>query len=92
LQKFKDQAAKENYLSGLSSEFESLSTKLKISKSNDLDKYKSEILQVLEEEIASRYYFEKARIEASFDNDIEIKEAISILNNAEKYNAIVSGR
>ncbi len=92
LQKFKDQAAKENYLSGLNSEFESLSTKLKLNKSNDLDKYKSEIIQVLEEEIASRYYFEKARIEASFDNDIEIKEAISILNNAEKYNAIVSGR
>lgn len=92
LQKFKDQAAKENYLSGLNSEFESLSTKLKLNKSNDLNKYKSEIIQVLEEEIASRYYFEKARIEASFDNDIEIKEAISILNNAEKYNAIVSGR
>jgi carboxyl-terminal processing protease len=33
LQKFKDQAAKENYLSGLSSEFESLSTKLKLNKS-----------------------------------------------------------
>jgi len=92
LQKFKDQAVKENYLTGLNSEFESLSSKLKLNKNNDLEKYKSEIMQVLEEEIASRYYFEKARIEASFDNDIEIKEAIAILNNSEKYNALISGR
>jgi carboxyl-terminal processing protease len=90
LQKFKDQATKENYLTELNAEYESLLNKLKRNKSNDLDKYKDEIMQVLEEEIASRYYYEKARIEASFDNDIEIKEAIALLKDTTKYNSILS--
>lgn len=92
LQKFKDQATKENYLSELNTEYESLLNKLKRNKSNDLEKYKDEILQVLEEEIASRYYYEKARIEASFDNDIEIKEAILLLKDTVKYNSILSAK
>ncbi len=92
LQKFKDQATKENYLLELSSEYESLLNKLKRNKANDLAKYKEEIMQVLEEEIASRYYFEKARIEASFDNDIEIKEAISMLKDEVKFNTNLMGR
>jgi len=92
LQKFKDQAGKENYLTELSAEYESLLSKLKRNKANDLAKYKEEILQVLEEEIASRYYFEKARIEASFDNDIEIKEAITLLKDEAKYKSILMGK
>lgn len=92
LQKFKDQATKENYLSELNTEYESLLNKLKRNKSNDLEKYKDEIMQVLEEEIASRYYYEKARIEASFDNDIEIKEAILLLKDTVKYNSILSAK
>ncbi len=92
LQKFKDQATKENYLSDLSSEYELLLTKLKRNKSNDIEKYKSEIVEVLEEEIASRYYFEKARIEASFDNDVDIKEAITLLKNTTKYSTLLTGK
>lgn len=92
LQKFKDQASKENYLSDLNMEYESLLNKLKRNKSNDIEKYKTEILQALEEEIASRYYFEKARIEASFDNDLEIKEAIALLKDTAKYSALLSGK
>ena len=89
LQKFKDQATKENYIGELSSEYELLLAKLKSNKTNDIEKYKAEIMQVLEEEIASRYYYEKARIEASFDNDIEIKEAIAILSDISKYNTLL---
>jgi carboxyl-terminal processing protease len=92
LQKFKVQATKENYLSELNSEYESLLNKLQRNKSNDLEKYKDEIMQVLEEEIASRYYYEKARIEASFDNDIEIREAILLLKDTVKYNSLLSAK
>ena len=49
-------------------------------------------MQVLEEEIASRYYYEKARIEASFDNDIEIREAILLLKDTVKYNSLLSAK
>jgi len=92
LQKFKDQATKENYYGELITEYESLSLKLKKNKENDLAKYKAEIMQALEEEIASRYYFEKARIEASFDNDHDIKEALSVLNDPTRYNSLILGK
>ena len=92
LQKFKDQATKENYLTELNTEYESLLIKLKRNKSNDIEKYKTEIMQALEEEIASRYYYEKARIEASFDNDLEIKEAIALLKDTAKYSALLSAK
>lgn len=91
LDKFKEQATKENYMGDISTEYEQLLKKLKSNKSNDIERYKSEIMQVLEEEIASRYYFEKARIEASFDNDLDIAEAIAILKNQKRYQAMLSG-
>lgn len=90
LQRFKDQASKENYLNDLSAEYEVLLNKLKKNKANDLAKYKDEIMQVLEEEIASRYYYEKARIEASFDNDRDIKEAIDLLKSEARYKSLLS--
>ncbi len=92
LSKFKDQATKESYLDELHNEYEALLGKLKRNKSNDLQKFKGEIMQVLEEEVASRYYFEKARIEASFDNDTEIKEAVAILKDSTKYQSIILGK
>jgi carboxyl-terminal processing protease len=92
LSKFKDQATKENYFNDLKGEFERLNSRLKENKNNDLNKYKDEILQVLEEEIASRYYYEKARIEASFDNDIEIGEAVKLLNDDLRYNILINGK
>ncbi|MCC6721777.1 MAG: S41 family peptidase [Bacteroidia bacterium] len=92
LDKFKKQATKENYFNELKSEYDILQNKLKSNKNNDLSKYKNEILQILEEEIAERYYFEKGKIEASFDSDIEIKKAIEIFENPQRYTEILSGK
>lgn len=92
LKRFKEQAEKENYLNDLKTEFESLNEKLKGNKNNDLNKYKSEIMQVLEEEIAARYYYEKARIEASFDNDADINEALKLFSDLDKYKRILAGK
>ena len=49
------------------------------------------IKQVLEEEIALRYYNEKGGIEANLGDDKEIAKAIDILHNPTKYNNILSG-
>lgn len=54
-------------------------------KEKDLDKFKDEIKSVLEEEIASRYYFSEGFIEASFDNDPQIIEAVNVLNDQDRY-------
>ncbi len=60
------------------------------SKSSDLDTYKQEIIEKLEEEIISRYYFKAGQIEATFDEDPEIGKALEILGDVKKYNSILS--
>ena len=46
-------------------------------KKEDVQKNKQEILQLLEEEIALRYYYQAGRIEAMFDHDKEILKALT---------------
>jgi carboxyl-terminal processing protease len=59
-------------------------------KKEDLIKYKPEIKQFLEEEIASRYYFQNGRLEASLKEDVELEEAVNILNNKERYDKLIT--
>ncbi len=69
--------------------YEALYEKLKPVKSNDLDKYKAEISELIEDEIIGRYYFQKGRIEQSLVSDKEVLEAIKILNDKTRYNDIL---
>ena len=59
------------------------------SKERDLEKYKEEIFQMLENEIISRYYFQKGRVIDSFRNDEAIKKALSLFENSSNYNTIL---
>jgi carboxyl-terminal processing protease len=61
------------------------------SKNNDIERFKDEIIEVLEAEIATRYYYQKGKIEATLKHDEELAEAINVLNDLEKYNAILLG-
>jgi len=53
-------------------------------KKDDLQKFKPEIKRMIEDEIVSRYYFLRGRIEISLKYDTDIIEAISLLNNPDK--------
>jgi carboxyl-terminal processing protease len=44
---------------------------------------------LLEEEIARRYYFQKARVESSFDDDAEIQEAVKLFSDMKKYQSLL---
>lgn len=90
LDEFKKIAEKEHYYTELQTEFDALYTKKKATKSNDLQKFKPEILEFITEEIVSRYYFQKGRIESSFTNDAELKEALAILKDEARYKTILS--
>lgn len=68
-----------------------LNQKIQNSKQNDLDKYRNEIEEVLEAEIATRYYYQKGRIESTFNDDLEISEALKVLKNPTLYQSIVKG-
>jgi carboxyl-terminal processing protease len=62
---------------------------LKHDKSADLEKNKEELKELLEEEITKRYYFQKARYEASFKNDEDIQAALKLFEDSLKYKEIL---
>lgn len=90
LNEFKEIAEKEKYFDNVKVEYEKLKEKIIHNKKEDLTAYKKEISQLIEEEIASRYYFQKGRLEASIKADADIDSAMTALNNKEKYTAILT--
>jgi len=85
-------AQKEKYFDEIKDQLEVLKVRMAHNKENDLEKHKAEIKEVLEQEIISRYYFEKGSKEASFDDDPEVKEAIKLLNDTIRYKEILAGK
>jgi len=59
-------------------------------KEKDLEKFQDEIKSILEDEIASRFYLSKGLIEASFDNDLQLIEAINVLQDPDRYNQLLA--
>ena len=84
-------ANKEKYISDLQAEIDALETKIKASKTNDLERFKEQISEVIEGEIVTRYYFQNGRIQASLKHDNEVNKAVEILQDQEVYNAILNG-
>ncbi len=84
LKKMKDIAEEEGYLVDANKEYEALLAKVVPSKERDLEKFKPEIIELVENEIVSRYYFQKGRIINSFRTDRFIEKANELLldNNA----------
>ncbi len=90
LTEFKKTAGDEKYMDAVKDEYEALNKKLQAQKNSDLLLFKEEIKQMLKEEIASRYYYQKGRAEAGLSNDKYIDKAIEILLAQEKYNSLLN--
>jgi carboxyl-terminal processing protease len=91
LQELKAIAIKEKYFDSIKDEYTALEHKLQQNKKDDLIRYKDEIRELLEEEIASRYYFQSGKLEASFKSDDDLKEAVRVLNDKKLYATILKG-
>jgi carboxyl-terminal processing protease len=89
LKKMKKTAEDEGYYSDVKAEYDALLSKVHPSKERDLEKFKSEIIQILDNEIVSRYYFQKGRAIDSFKNDDYIKKSKEVLKNTKEYNTIL---
>ena len=89
LVKLKEKAIDERYFNVLKEEYEALELEFKSNKKDDLFTNKDEIMEALSSEIVSRYYFQKGRIKNSLYYDIELKEAISILHDEDRYNQVL---
>lgn len=87
LKKMKETAEEEGYLEEGTVEYDALLAKVVPSKKRDLDKFKPEIKELLENEIVSRFYYQNGRIINSFNNDRFILKAIEVLQDNKKYNS-----
>ncbi|MDQ3290744.1 MAG: S41 family peptidase [Bacteroidota bacterium] len=77
----------DKHFDDIKADIDVIKKKISTNKANDLTRFKPEISELLEQEIASRYYFQKGMIESTFDDDQDIITAISLLNDTPKYNA-----
>jgi carboxyl-terminal processing protease len=92
LAKFKEVAEKENYYSGIEKDYESLQKSLAHDKKQDLIKNKKEIIRMLQDEIVTRYYFQKGRFENQLNDDEDVAEALKVLADDAQYSKILAGK
>ncbi|RZK92766.1 MAG: S41 family peptidase [Pedobacter sp.] len=85
------EADKENKTAEVKADLENLKNKLISAKKADLANHKAEIKRVLETQIVSRYFYEKGRIEQSFQYDKELAAAKAVFNNQQQMLAILKG-
>ncbi|NBC82582.1 MAG: PDZ domain-containing protein [Bacteroidetes bacterium] len=78
-------AKKERYYQKSVDEFEALKGKLNNDPKKDMYTFEEEIKEILREEIISRFYYQKGRIISAFKVDVELDEAVNILNNKSRY-------
>ena len=90
LQDLKENSEQEKYFSDIKVEYEALHSKMMHNKKEDLVKNKEELMALLTEEIASRYYFQNGHTEASLATDPEVRRAIALLQDKAGYNAILA--
>jgi carboxyl-terminal processing protease len=87
----KTEATKEKQFTEIQSEYDALKAKMIATKKNDLQLHKDEIKQVLENEIVSRYDFEKGRYETNFKYDKELAQGIKVMQDKQMVASILKG-
>ena len=85
LQKLIETAKQEKYYDLAKNEFGALEHKLAHNNEKDLNNFSTEIRQLIKEEIAVRYYYQKGRVRAAIENDPEVLEAMDVLVQPELY-------
>lgn len=86
----KESAEFEGYLEGAAAEFAALEQKLTHDLDHDLDYFARHIKDLLSHEIVKRYYYQRGGIIQQLKNDPDLKEAIKVLNDTEKYKGVLT--
>lgn len=73
-------ASREKYYDDASREFEALKVKLSHDKKQDLLKHKDQVKHMLENEIASRYYYTRGRTAQALQYDKELDKALALIS------------
>ena len=89
LDSLKKIAVKEKYYEESAKEFEALKAKLSHDKKQDLLKHKEQVKHMLENEIASRYYYTRGRIAQGMQYDKELDRAVAIIGQGTEYSSLL---
>ena len=84
-------AKKEKYYEIHKELFNDLEKDIAHSLDQDLKMFRSEITDLIEDEILSRYFYENGAIEWTIKRDEQVLKARDILNNKEEYSSILKG-
>jgi carboxyl-terminal processing protease len=83
-------AKTEGVYSQLKIAFDNLYNKIQSEKKSDLEKNLKLIKEALEEEIVSRYYYEKGKIQLRLKRDRDVQEAIKLFADEKKFKSLLS--
>lgn len=90
LKDLKEMAEAEKYYDHSSTEFEALEKSLENDLKRDFNLFRTEISELLKDEIVSRYYYQKGAAQSSISDDKTISRAVQILNNPAEYRTILN--
>ncbi|MEM9992133.1 MAG: S41 family peptidase, partial [Bacteroidota bacterium] len=74
----------------LSGELAAVRNKIITTKRSEVQKYKDAIVDMIEKEMAGRYYYQEGKVRIGLRNDREIQDAIQLLKNPTEYQRILS--
>lgn len=92
LEQFITDVKKDSTYEALAEEIGKIRMSLDKEKSDDYQTYKEQIRELLKLEIVSRYYFQKGKVLSVVKDDAEIREAVALILDKEKYHALLSGK
>lgn len=90
LEELKEATTDEKYFDAVKSQFADINKKIEQDKAQDLIKNKAEILTILENEIAGRYYYAYGKTKKSYQNDAEVLKAVDLINHPKQYSEILA--
>lgn len=90
LEALKEAATDEKYFDAVKAQYDAIKQKIARDKEQDIVKNKAEIITVLENEIAGRYYYAYGKVKKSYQNDPEVAKAIELITNPQQYTEILA--
>ena len=82
-------ARSERYYDHAKAEFDALEKGLKLDLDDDLAKFRTDIVDLLTDEIVTRYYYQKGAVVASLKNDTDLKNALALLSVKADYDKVL---
>ncbi|MFW5645106.1 MAG: S41 family peptidase [Bacteroidota bacterium] len=89
LKSLMETAKSEKYYEIAEKEFTQLSKKMKHDNETDLRRFKDEVIELINEEIISRYHFQAGRIQLSIEKDPQVFTAWEVVNDKKRIQKIL---